>query len=157
MNFWKAKIKIIIRWNVNERKWVFTTNSDFIIHISLQPVGVNLSYFKLRFDLIWWNRIHSLKYLRSTTLCCKDIGVRKLEIAAKTQFLSSNSFQAIPFKQFLSSNSFQSIRFKQFLSINSFQAIPFNQFLSINSSFEKFCVSFPTLICLKQKLHCFSV
>ena len=101
MNFWKAKIKIIIRWNVNERKWVFTTNSDFIIHISLQPVGVNLSYFKLRFDLIWWNRIHSLKYMRSTTLCCKDIGIRKLEIAAKTQFLSSNSFQAIPFKQFL--------------------------------------------------------
>ena len=30
---------------------------------------------------------HSLKYLRSTTLCCKDLGIRKLEFVAKTQFL----------------------------------------------------------------------
>ena len=46
---------------------------------------------------IWWckpfifqtiilsNRIHSLKYLRSTTLCCKDIRIRKSEFGTKTQ------------------------------------------------------------------------
>ena len=33
------------------------------------------------------NRIHSLKYLRSTTLESKDIGFRKAEFVAKTQFL----------------------------------------------------------------------
>ena len=37
--------------------------------------------------IIWYNSIHSLKYLRYTTLCCKDIGIRKSEIGAKTQFL----------------------------------------------------------------------
>ena len=30
-------------------------------------------------------RIHSLKYLRSLTLKCKDIEIRKLEFVAKTQ------------------------------------------------------------------------
>ena len=29
--------------------------------------------------IIWSNRIHSLKYLRSTTLGCKDIRIRKFE------------------------------------------------------------------------------
>ena len=37
--------------------------------------------------IIWSNRIHSLKYLRSTTLGYKDIGFRKAEFVAKTQFL----------------------------------------------------------------------
>ena len=37
--------------------------------------------------IIWSNRIHSLKYLRSTTLESKDIGFRKAEFVAKTQFL----------------------------------------------------------------------
>ena len=32
-------------------------------------------------------RIHSLKYQRSTTLESKDIGFRKAEFVAKTQFL----------------------------------------------------------------------
>jgi len=31
--------------------------------------------------------IHSLKYLRSPTLKCKDIGIRKSEFVTKTQFL----------------------------------------------------------------------
>jgi len=38
--------------------------------------------------IIWSNRIHILKYLRSTTLESKDIGFRKSEFVAKTQFLS---------------------------------------------------------------------
>ena len=29
-----------------------------------------------------------MKYLRSTTLSCKDIGIRKLDIVAKTQLVS---------------------------------------------------------------------
>ena len=33
------------------------------------------------------NIIQSLKYLRSTTLGCKDIGIRKSEFVPKTQFL----------------------------------------------------------------------
>jgi len=37
--------------------------------------------------IIWCNRIHSLKYLRSTTLCCRDIGIRKSEFVSKTQLL----------------------------------------------------------------------
>ena len=37
--------------------------------------------------IIWSNRIHMLKYLRSTTLEFKDIGFRKAEFVAKTQFL----------------------------------------------------------------------
>ena len=37
--------------------------------------------------IIGSNKIHSLKYLRFTTLRCKDIGIRKSEFVAKTQFL----------------------------------------------------------------------
>ena len=33
------------------------------------------------------NRIHSLKYLRSTTMGCTDIRIRKFEFVTKTQFL----------------------------------------------------------------------
>ena len=38
-------------------------------------------------QIIWSNRIHSLKYLRSTTFGSKDIVIRKSEFVAKTQFL----------------------------------------------------------------------
>ncbi len=65
-----------------ERNWVFATNSEFIIPISLEPNVANLWYFKL-----WSNKIHSLKYLRFTTLESKDIGFRNAEFVAKTQFL----------------------------------------------------------------------
>ena len=46
--------------SLDEWNWVFTTNSDFIIPISLEPNVVNLWYFK---PIIWSNRILSLKYL----------------------------------------------------------------------------------------------
>ena len=52
---------------------------------SLKPDGVNLYYFKLR--VMWSARIQSLKIQRSMTFGCKDIGVRKSEFVAKTQFL----------------------------------------------------------------------
>ena len=38
-------------------------------------------------QIIWFNRIHSLKYLRSTTLGSKDIVIRKSGFVAKTQVL----------------------------------------------------------------------
>jgi len=41
--------------------------------------------------IIWSNRIHTLKYLRSTTLESKDIEFRKAEFVAKTQVLWGKS------------------------------------------------------------------
>ena len=41
--------------------------------------------------IIWPNIINSLKYLRSTTLACQDIGTRIFEFVAKTQFLWNKS------------------------------------------------------------------
>ena len=39
----------------------------------------------------------SLKYQRSITLGCKDIGIRKLALVAKTQFLCADSFKSSSF------------------------------------------------------------
>ena len=51
--------------------------------------GVNLQYFKLRlFDLY---RMHSCKYWRSTTLCCKDIRIRKCKFLSWKYTLWSSS------------------------------------------------------------------
>ena len=67
-----------------KRNWVFATNSNFLILISLQPDGV-FFHFKLSFsdptNFIW------LKCLRSLRLGCKDIDIRKSKFVAKTQFL----------------------------------------------------------------------
>ena len=46
-------------------------------------LSCNLWHFKLRI----FNRTHSLKYLRSKTLDCKDKWIKKSEFEAKTQFL----------------------------------------------------------------------
>ena len=40
-------------------------------------------------QIIWFNKIHSLKYLRSATFGSKDILIIKSEFVAKTQFLFS--------------------------------------------------------------------
>ena len=45
--------------------------------------------------IIWSNRIHSLKYLRSATFCSKDIVIRKSKFVAKTQFLLRKVFYKI--------------------------------------------------------------
>ena len=52
----------------------------------LEADVVNLWYFKFR--IFWSNRIHSLKYLRSTTFGSKDIVIRKSEFVARTKFLN---------------------------------------------------------------------
>ena len=50
----------------------------------MQPNGVNLLYFRQRFV----DRTEFvLKYLRSTTLGCKDIEIIKSEFVTQTQFL----------------------------------------------------------------------
>ena len=50
----------------------------------MQPYDV---YLIFQTKIIGSNKIHSLKYLRFTTLRCKDIGIIKSEFVAKTQFL----------------------------------------------------------------------
>jgi len=70
-----------------KENWVFATNSNFLIPIFSQPVCVNLWYIKFRiFDS---KEMHSLKYLRSATLVCKDIGIRKSEFVAQPQLFST--------------------------------------------------------------------
>ena len=59
-----------------QRNWVFATNSNVLILISLQPVGVNFWKFKL----FWSYIIYSLKYLMSTTLGCKDKGLENQKL-----------------------------------------------------------------------------
>ena len=59
--------------------------SNFLNPIVLQPDNINLSFFILK--IIWSDRIHSLKYQRSTTLGCIDKEIRKSEFVARTQFL----------------------------------------------------------------------
>jgi len=45
--------------------------------------------------IIWCNIIQSLKYLRSSTLGCRDIGIRKSEFVLKTQLLSFKNIECI--------------------------------------------------------------
>ena len=58
--------------------WVFATNSDFRVTISLQPNVVDIRYFKL------WIL---LKYQKFTPSGCKDIEVIIFYFKAKNQFL----------------------------------------------------------------------
>ena len=51
----------------------------------MKPNGVKPLIFQA--EMILSNRIHNLVYLRSTTLGCKDIEIRKSEFVVKTQFL----------------------------------------------------------------------
>ena len=61
------------------RKWnefLLKTQIFQSVHLrNLMEDTLDISYLA-----IWSNRIHSLKYLRSTTLGCKDIGIRKSEL-----------------------------------------------------------------------------
>ena len=60
------KAILILPANKGEQSnWVFATNSDFLIPISLLSGGVNIWYFKLRlFD--------QTELMRSSTLGCED-------------------------------------------------------------------------------------
>ena len=58
------------------------------------PISLNLmlKIFDISNSEYLINRIHSLKYLRSTTFGSKDIVIRKSEFVAKTQFLFLKKF-----------------------------------------------------------------
>jgi len=74
--------KSIVFWDENtQRNWVFATKLNFMITLSLQPYDVILWYLKVKlFDL-------------TECIGCKDIGIRKSEFVAKTQFLCSRKLK----------------------------------------------------------------
>ena len=65
--------------STSERNWLFATNSD-VQYLWNPMFDISNLYF-------WSNKSHSLKFQRFTTLESKDIGIRKSEFVAKTQFL----------------------------------------------------------------------
>ena len=67
-----------------QRKWVFATNSNFLIPLSLQPNVVELRYFKLR---IRFDQKPKFEIKSFTPPGCIDIGIRKFELVPKTQLL----------------------------------------------------------------------
>ena len=75
-----------------EKELSFCTNLSFQIPVTLNPVIFQTL-------LSWSNTIYSLKYLRSTTLFCKDIGVRKSEFATQTQFLYNKKHTTVFLEQ----------------------------------------------------------
>ena len=81
--FFKVYLKYVSQGCI-QRNWLFATNSDFLIPISLEANVVNLWYFKLIFfdlsKVIVWN----FKGLRRWN---PKIGIRKSEFVAKSQFL----------------------------------------------------------------------
>ena len=85
----KALLKV--KWKkINKGTDSLPQTQIFYPAIALQPVGVELWYFKLTlFDI---NRINSLKQLRSTSLGCKNIGIWKSGCVVKTQFKDPTVF-----------------------------------------------------------------
>ena len=69
-----------------QRNWVFVTNSNYLIPIIYWIWCCRLLIFQTKIS--WCNRIHSLKYLRSTTLGCRDIGIRKSEFVKSVRSIN---------------------------------------------------------------------
>ena len=66
--------------------------------------------------IIWSKMIHSLKYLRSPTIKCKDIGIRKSEFVTKTQFFSQWMISSRTLESwFLRNSTFGSLSGTEFL------------------------------------------
>ena len=72
-----------------ERNWVFATNSDVLIPISLQHNSVNLRNFKL-WILLGSNNL-SLKLY--TIILCLKIEIRTFEFVAKNHLLAEWDFE----------------------------------------------------------------
>jgi len=114
---------------------------------------LNLNIFRTRCckplifqaQIIWCNRIHSLKYLRYATFGCKVIVIRKSEFVAKTQFLSflSNLMYNDKLYDFRNEN-FPNLRFK----LTTFRIYNFLNNIFPNIHFPKwqhpFCTIFET-------------
>ena len=76
------------RWWEN-RKQVNLVKELSLCHklLFIIPISFAIWWWKpliFQICVMLWNRIYSLKYLRSTTLESKDIGIRKSEFVAKT-------------------------------------------------------------------------
>ena len=107
-------------------------------------------YHKLKFSnlfifVTWWrepyifqteiirsDRIHSLKYLRSMSMGCKDIRIRKSEIVAKTQFLWVCGKDSIPWSLWQRLNSFEFVAKTQFLYVCGKDSIPLSLWQRLN-------------------------
>ena len=68
-----------LKLDLKERNWVLATNSDLLIPISFDPIFWPLCRKPLIFQtyIIWSNTSLSSKCQMSSTLDCKDIGIRK--------------------------------------------------------------------------------
>ena len=108
---WTLRSSVLVVFNnillidTTDRSKISSDQMRFFIALSLYTLSffANTPFKKLCFSYIQQNcvytkswkknihfmdyRIYSLKYLRSTTLCCKNIGIRKSEILAKTLLL----------------------------------------------------------------------
>ena len=81
--FFKVYLKYVSQGCI-QRNWLFATNSDFLIPIFGFQRRKPLKFQTMTFDR---SKNISLKYQRFTTLASKDIGIRKSEFVAKSQFL----------------------------------------------------------------------
>ena len=77
------------------KNWVFATNTDFLIPISLQPNVLDISIYSSMIDqiiLVWNNKDSS---------ACKDIGIQKFQFEAKTISFHLIKFLICVFNMFL--------------------------------------------------------
>ena len=90
VNFWRypdpyqrflIRIRIRIRIRPNDTDPTGSGSGSETLPISLEPDRVNPLIDQTL--IIESSIIHRLKYLRSTTLGCKNIGIRKSEFVAK--------------------------------------------------------------------------
>ena len=69
-------------------KWIFTTNTYFLISISVQLNAVDFTHLKLWIMIDHINLVWNIKGLLHYSY--RDIGLSKLDFGAKTQFLSGS-------------------------------------------------------------------
>ena len=86
------RFKSFIVWSIVKRNWVFATNSDFLISISLEPNVVDPRYFKLwiLLDQIFWAWNIKGFYIRGLNIwvCGKDSTLLKISYSIRTIFKS---------------------------------------------------------------------
>ena len=108
-----AQVELLLEKELRTMDWLsFTTNSKFE---SLYPSNLMMQTFDIprHSYIIWSTRFHSLIYLRSMILGCKNKGFRKIEFVAKTKILS------ILFKIFL--QSFLHIKMQWYINICNYE------------------------------------
>ena len=71
----------VLRFLFSKRDWVFGTNSDFLIPVSLQPGVVDRRYFK---QWVMLDQIIEVWYIKGLHL---QVEKRKIDFVPKTRFL----------------------------------------------------------------------